>query len=266
MRTPFLLICLSTQFAFSQSDTSLCKALYDEEKYEESFACYEKSAETVLDYYMCAMLARHLEKEKEFKSWSKDCLKKFKNEPKSYYYISYLQDENSDEYLKITEKGLKKFPMDTTLLTNQINFYIGKDNKKKALQIADELTVLKPDVLIYQVTRGTILQNMNREGEALIAFKKCLKIDPNNYTAHYGIGSIYYNWAADKLTKANESNNQEDYKILNDEGLVLLEKARPYLEQVYLADPKDETNFKALKTCYIRLEMMDHYRAMLDDQ
>lgn len=265
MRQLLLFIFLFPYFSYSQEDNSHCMQLYDNKNFEEAYTCFKDSANTVLDYYMCAMLAKHFKETDEFEKWNKLSLKKFQNDPLSYTYVSLLLDENSKEYLKTIKKGLKKFPEDSTLLTSLVNIHIEKDDKKNALKVANKLTNLYPKVLKYEVTKATILQNMDLNDEALVSFKKCLEIDAQSEIAIYGVGSIYYNRAADKITKANATEDNVIYNQLNDEALELLELARPFLEQTYRFDPKNEINFISLKTCYMRLGMMKQYRALSDD-
>ncbi|MFT4600306.1 MAG: tetratricopeptide (TPR) repeat protein [Arenicella sp.] len=266
MRNFFIIIFFNSFIGFTQQDSLKCMNLYDDKQYEESYECFQSSPNSPLDYYMCAMLSRHLEKIDEFQEWNEASLKRFKNEPLSYYYVSYLLGDSTNESLKVIERGAKKFPEDSLMLTSLINVYIVRDEKKKALEIANTLTELKPNVLIYEVTRGTILQNLNRQAEAVISFTKCLKLDNQNYTANYGLGSIYYNWAADKFALSNEEEDPEVYKKLEAEAQKMMEKALPFLEKTYLSDNKDTTTIKALKTCYMKLGMMDQYRALMDDQ
>ena len=265
MNNFLILFLFISNFSFGQVDSLKCRTLYNEKNFEESYTCYSELPTTKMDYYMCGMLAKHLEKTDEYNFWLKTLIKSFKKDDIAYQYAATLVGEESDDYQKYLKKGLKINKKNETLIVMQANYFITKSENEKALVFANKLIEINPKKVDYLVCRGAIYQHLEMEDEAIINFSAILEIAPKNFTANYGIGSIYFNRAADLNELANNTSDTEEYKKYTKAATEQMREALPFLQRAYLINRKDEPVINALKTCYLRLEMRERYQQLMDN-
>ncbi|MEO9797739.1 MAG: hypothetical protein ABJG68_14600 [Crocinitomicaceae bacterium] len=242
-----------------------CRTLYNEKSYEEAYNCYKQAPETKMDLYMCAILSRHLKDLDAYSNYKKQLLKNYKKDPVAYEYAAILVGEQSPDYLKLLNKGLKQDDKSEALLVMKTNFYVTQQENEKALKSANVLVDLAPKKVEYLVCRGAIHQHLENEEKAIADFKKIIELSPKNFTANYGIGSIYFNQAADLNDQANATQDNELYKKLSDQATAKMKEALPFLQRAYLTNKKDEGVINALKTCYLRLGMTERYQQLMQD-
>ncbi|WP_373820583.1 tetratricopeptide repeat protein, partial [Porphyromonas loveana] len=96
-------------------------------------------------------------------------------------------------------------------------------------------------------------QNFDKAEEWLM---KGLAIDPNNASANYDLGRVYYNRAAD-LKGADQVNAETEAKATE-----YLKKALPLLEKAYSVNPDE--SWYVLRNVYYNLKMNDKYKEMTD--
>jgi tetratricopeptide (TPR) repeat protein len=191
-------------------------------------------------------------------------VKKFKKDPVAYEFAAILVGESSEEYLNLLNKGLKANKHSEPLLVMKTNYYIGIEENELALKTANKLMDIAPEKVDYLVVRGAIYQHLEMEEEAIQDFHSIIEKSPKNFTANYGIGSIYFNRAADIHEKANETEDNDLYKKHTEEATALMKTALPFLQRAYLSKREDKEVINALKTCYLRLGMTERYKKMME--
>ena len=260
------LLSILSGFSFSQDtkDNEKCRALYNEEKFEEAYQCYKEDGDNLFSVYMSAYLAKFLEYKKDYKSLYKKLLSDKFDTSEKYYYCAYLHPKNSKKFLKMLDKGLKAYPSDTLLMVEKVNYFIEIKDYEEGLPILNQLLELKSDDLFIYLTMGNIYNWEEKYQKAIPHFQKALEIDSKNLDANYGLGLIYYNQAVTLIQTANTTDNQEEAKRLENEAMSLLTKALPYLETAYRMEVTDNDLKSALLTCYLRLGMDDEYNALKD--
>lgn len=93
---------------------------------------------------------------------------------------------------------------------------------------------------------------------AISLYQKVLTLDPNNITATYSIGILYYNKAV-KLIKASEYVDITEINKLQDESIALFRAARPFLEKTLTLDPKREDAVQGLSGIWFSLNDQEKY-------
>lgn len=264
MKNIFIFLIFSSFIGFGQNDSLKCRNLYNEKNYEASYECYKTAPDSKMDFYMCAILSRHLKDIEAYENYRKLLIKNFKKDPVAYEFAAILVGESSDEYLGLLNKGLKADKTSEPLLVMKTNYYVVKAENELALKTANKLIEIAPEKVDYLVCRGAIFQHLEMEDEAILDFKSIIEKSPKNFTANYGIGSIYFNRAADLHELANQTSDKDLYKKQTDEATALMRKALPYLQRAYLTNKNDKEVVNALKTCYLRLGMTDRYQSLLE--
>jgi tetratricopeptide (TPR) repeat protein len=85
------------------------------------------------------------------------------------------------------------------------------------------------------------------------AYNKVLAIDPNNVSANYNMGLLFYNQAVDLI-------NQSDYDLdivalsdIQDNSITLFKESLPFMEKAYSFDPKRKETLLGLSGIYFSL-------------
>ena len=93
------------------------------------------------------------------------------------------------------------------------------------------------------------------EANAINALEKAIEIDPTYADAYGEIGRIYYNAAVNESNKANEIQNNAEYRKAKEEIVKpAFQKAIPYYEKAHEYKP-DETGFLYnLKSIYYNID------------
>lgn len=120
----------------------------------------------------------------------------------------------------------------------------------------------------------TDIYNSDRKGKiryfemAKAAYNKVLSFDPNNLSANYHMGILYYNQAVDII-------NQSEYDIdivmldkIQDNSIALFKQSLPFMEKAYQLDPSKKETLEGLTGIYFSLnefEKSNEFKAKLEE-
>lgn len=120
----------------------------------------------------------------------------------------------------------------------------------------------------------TDIYNANRKARlsffdlAKAAYQTVLSIDPNNLSANYHMGILYYNQAVDII-------NQSDYDIdivmldkIQDNSIALFKQSLPFMEKAYQLDPNKKETLEGLTGIYFSLnefEKSNEFKSKLEE-
>ncbi len=110
-----------------------------------------------------------------------------------------------------------------------------------------EMYKSKRDVKFFNLTKST--------------YSYLLTLDPNNISANYNMGILYYNQAVDLI---NDSDYGIDFKALNeiqDNAIVILKQALPFAEKAHELEPKRRETLVALSGIYFTLNEVEKYNS-----
>jgi tetratricopeptide (TPR) repeat protein len=103
---------------------------------------------------------------------------------------------------------------------------------------------------------------------AKTCYNKVLSLEPNNVSANYHMGILYYNQAVDII-------NQSDYDIdivmldkIQDNSIALFKQSLPFMEKAYQLDPNKEETLVGLTGIYFSLhefEKSAEFKARLEE-
>lgn len=257
-----LFICLEFDANAQTKDNAACRELYNLEKFQEAYECYSKDDQEIFSVYMSAYLAKFLELKKEYKKWSKKLFSKDFNSSETYYYGANLYPSNTKKFLKTLNTGLKKFPNDTLILAEKINYYIAIKDYEMGIPIIDDLLEYQVNDLPLFIQAGQLYVMSQKLHKAIPYFEQALELDTENFEAHFQLGIIYYKQAANLLQVSKESKDEADK--LKQEAVSLLRKALPHLEKVHKINPENTDIKSALLTCYLQLNMDEKYQTLKD--
>ncbi len=201
---------------------------------------------------------------------------------------SYQRTKNEAKMLATIQDARKKFPEDSNILVQEINYYLGKgeadkmeaqikegiakDPKNKSLPLVLAQIYDQRQKLAYDKNNAT-------EGDKYFAmaaetYSNALAADTKYFDAAYNLGALYFNRAATLNTKMNALGNtkadQKMYDELKAQKMVMFDKALPiFVNAESLATDKNDQRsiFIALKELYAQkgdLKKSQEYKARLD--
>ncbi len=187
----------------------------------------------------------------------------------------FSESGDSVNYFSTIEAGLKKYPTDADLLTEDVNI---KMKSGKALQAIEQLTTLveqRPNDAQLNAVVGNVYDRManpigadgkpgpkpaNYEAlleKAILYYTKAIELNPQNFEAHYNIGALYYNQSVSYYEMSQSTlSTAAKYKTLWEKPLP---NAAKFLEAASLLMPKDLNTLNALKACYSQMGDNDNY-------
>jgi tetratricopeptide (TPR) repeat protein len=176
----------------------------------------------------------------------------------------YLGQDKSEDALNAIQTGRKILPENQNLLLAEANIYMATGQAQKANELLAEAAKANPDnkQLFYAMGNNydRILKDSTASEETkkaafeagVNAYKKATEIDPTYFDAFFNIGALYYNTAADLLTKAGNlpMSAQEEYDKLKKDAKENFVKSIPYLEKAHEIDATDHNTMVMLRTAY----------------
>jgi tetratricopeptide (TPR) repeat protein len=193
----------------------------------------------------------------------------------------YAESGDSAKYITTISDGLKKYPMDADLLTEDVNIKMAHGQATAAIDELNALVAQRPNDSQLNAVVGNVYDRMaNPVGadgklapkpanyEDLIAkaiqyYSKAIELDPKAFDANYNLGALYYNQSVyyydqSQLTIASASK----YKDMWEKPLP---NAAKYLEAAHALEPKDMTTLQALKACYSQMSDQENYMRIKEE-
>ena len=193
-------------------------------------------------------------------------------------------DPTSDNKTKnlILTKGLRVLVQNTFLELQDTAFF---EQAVQCIQLQKQLvTSINPhanadsvDVFYYYVL-GSKFQadyesEIQKKSKLLLLAKECynkvLISDPNNISANFNMGLIYYNEGVGLIMKnLRYDADLTTINIIQDEAVIQFRKARPYMEKAYQLNPNKKETIIALSGIYYSLhetELFQQFQKLLPE-
>ena len=167
------------------------------------------------------------------------------------YAISCAEHEKNDTVLvDIVRQAYTLYgKKDSQYIGILINYAIKHKKYDIATKIIDQAISDNPENAEYYDLKGVLLENQNGSIDASYEyFKKAVELDSDFIKANFDLGRYYYNMA---LRESETLQLKE-----------LLDKARPYLEKVYNAEPNNKAAKDALRNIYYNFNEADKMEAL----
>ncbi len=191
----------------------------------------------------------------------------------------YEQIEDRNSVKRILGEGRKKYPNDTKLLFNEINFLLAEgeygllpDLFKQALKAEPKnTTVYNTLATVYdELYKKALRENNTAKADDYFeavreTFTQSLTIEPNQVAANSGLGVHFYSKSNALQKELNEmpmspsAAEKQKMKDLEKQSTAWIDKALPYFQKAERIDPNDFSVLLALKNIYLRKEDMEKY-------
>lgn len=199
------------------------------------------------------------------------------NDPMVYLYMERicLEEKDTTAALAYVDMGRKVFEENTSLLSEEIRIYSlqGKIDVL-ILKFSDAISLSEDNEMLYY-NRATLYENKKDYINAEADYKKAIELKPEYLDASYGLGTMYFNQAADVIRTTQTMKSDEEFAKAKKEIERLFRLAQPYLETALDMNPnKTEDNkilyrstLNSLKQLYVRIGETEKYnkvKAQLD--
>lgn len=235
---------------------------------------------------VAAMSAGNMEGTKRYFSILKD--KGVADKPAIFegLYAAY-KDEDPEKAVGFLEAGRKQFPDNSSLLFQEINHYLNAGELSSLIEKLEAAAKLEPENASIMTTLGNVYDQQYQaaleEGDeakttelfdkAFASYEKALAISPEDFSATYSLGALYYNKAAsvsaevNKLADDYSKEGTAKYEAAKEKMNGLFVEALPYFQKAENLEPADKNTLIALKEIHARqnnFEKSNEYKAKIE--
>ncbi len=188
----------------------------------------------------------------------------------------YLESGDSVKYKATIAEGLKKYPTDADLLTEDVNIKMNEGRMAEAVSQLNALIAQRPDDSNLNFIVGNVydqIANPTRPdgspdsikpknydemvAKAAEYYKKAIELNPKNFEANFNLGVLFYNQGVYYYNLSQST--IADAAKYKDKWEKPLPEAAKYLEAAHALNPTDMVTLQALKTCYSQMGDSDNY-------
>lgn len=157
-----------------------------------------------------------------------------------------------------------KFFNDAANSLDTLNYEIAIENfeQYKATMAIMESSMIRQKELEFNLAIGSVYtklfesdRNKNRQflDSAKATYLKVLIIDPNNISANYNIGILFYNQAVHLIKQMDYDVDMVALSDIQDNSIVLFKESLPFMEKAYELDPNRRETIQGLSGIYFSL-------------
>lgn len=189
-------------------------------------------------------------------------------------FTIYTEKEMKTEAADVLQKGRTRYPDDSGLLFNEINFLLAEGRLDELTERLESAIAKEPDNISLYGTLAGVYQELYKKAKtdgdvekeemfyqkAEAEYQRGLEKDPSSARMISGLGSMIYNRAAGMTQELVELGNdfskegQKKYDELQEVVNVEFAKALPFFQKAEMSEPGDVNTLIALKEIYARMD------------
>ena len=201
-------------------------------------------------------------------------------------YRAY-SEEDPDKAVGFLAEGREKFPDNTNLLFQEINHYLNAGEVESLIDKLKIAVTKEPDNASIWTTLGNVYDQQYQKAlegddeakinelfdEAFNSYGKALELAPDDFSALYSLGALYYNKAAAVSKEVNvlaedySKEGTQKYEAAKAKMTDLFNQALPYFQKAEAQNGTDKNTLIALKEIYARqndFEKTNAYKAKIE--
>lgn len=185
-----------------------------------------------------------------------------------------LKADRADDALALIQEAKKAVPGSATLVTDEVNVYLKKNEHAKATGALEEAIRLDPQnntlyfalgftndrLAAMELERPTpdIAVYEGYVAKAETNYKKSIEIKADHFDALYNLGALFFNKAVKLNEAASKIDDIKKYEVAKKDADKVFDQGLPFLEKAYAMNPSDPGVLQSLKQLY--------YRKMVDEE
>lgn len=194
----------------------------------------------------------------------------------------YSDAGDEDKAFELLKEGRAKYPNNQTMVTDEVNVYLKKDQHAEAMKALQEAIAGEPNNASLHFALGFVNDRLAAKeieaepkgndayekylSSAEKSYAKSVELDGNNFDAVYNLGALYFNQAVKMNEAANMIDDMKKFEVARDAADKVFDKALPILEKAYSINPDDKGVLISLKQLYYRKMAKDEsYKTKYDE-
>lgn len=169
----------------------------------------------------------------------------------------YQAQKDTAKSLEVLNEGLKKFPSNQYMISNQVNYYINHGKEKEAMKYLDDAIAANPNSPIYYNAKASLFFSQKKYDDALAMYQKASSVDATNVDAVEGLGVSYASKGQDLDDKADRQflKTRKNCKQCELDADKAYQQSKTYLEKAHsMYKQPNKENLLMLRTIYNRLK------------
>ena len=176
-----------------------------------------------------------------------------------------MQDKEAEAVKYMTE-GIKRFPNNSYMLVEMINYYLDSENPADAIPYLDEAIAMNPTSVPFIRSKANIYEKIKEYEKAVELYQKVLEIDPNDFYSTYELGVIELDKVNAEQAKVQDIQDFKEYEKAMKEVYKKYQAVVPYFEKAHQIDPDDRNTMITMKEIYYKLRNIDEkYEGMYNE-
>lgn len=188
-----------------------------------------------------------------------------------------LKTGDVEGFAATLKQGRARYPEDQEMLTDEINYYLGEGKYDEAEASIKEAIALAPSAILWSALGDIYDGRANPVSgekepseedftkyslEAEQAYIESVKLDPENFNAHFNLGVTFYNRGAHMNEVIKEITDDRKYMAAKKEVDDTFAGAIPHFERAHELNPEDQQTMAQLATLYARGGETEKWEAM----
>jgi tetratricopeptide (TPR) repeat protein len=162
--------------------------------------------------------------------------------------------EDTVTSIQVLTEGLAKYPTNQSIIIGLINTFLQQgDDPKKILPYIEQAQQNDPDNASLYYAEGVVYEQMEDFDNAILAYKRALEKDVDNFYSNYSLGALYFNKAVQIQNVAAMEPDDKKYAEMSKDVDVYFDLSLPYLEHAYELQDSQVAVLESLKSLYFRL-------------
>ncbi|MCW3125997.1 MAG: photosystem assembly protein Ycf3 [Bacteroidetes bacterium] len=166
--------------------------------------------------------------------------------------IGLNKKTNPDEAKRLADEGIAKFPDNSDLLIDKINFYVTENKYTEAIDYLKKLQVKDPNNIEIIYALANSYDNSGDSVNAKKVYLQALAINPDHFKSNLGLGALLFNTGNKINNQMNalsmSAADQKKSDALKVQRNALYAEAKPYLAKAQAKDGTNKQVEMALKT------------------
>lgn len=168
--------------------------------------------------------------------------------PNEIAYQRYAQSlkagHDTAESKKIVDEGLSKYPKNSILLADKVNFFLDEKKYTDALGYINNLLEVDPknDQAIF--VEASTFYSLGKIDSAVYYYNRVIQVNDSNFDAYSDLAAVYFNQGNEVNNEMNKLGNTPDdtkkYNVLKEKRKELYLKAKPYIDRAHQLKPNDD--------------------------
>lgn len=209
--------------------------------------------------FNAGIAAQRAEEYAEAEALYKETLKYNYEPARTYAFLSNVlkAQGKEEEAVKYLHEGYEKFPNDTYMLVELINYYLLGGEPEKAEKFLDAAIEQDPNNASFYRAKGTLFEKMGETDKAAAMYEKALSVDPKDFVAQYNLGNLKLTEVIELHKKVNDLVDADEYNKGMEQVYAGYASVIPYFEKARVLNPEEKNTLTTLKELYFKLRNND---------